>query len=81
MAEIEINGGKLPRGFSEIDTGGVTLWEIWREYVEFCSVIPKEAGKRYLSDFEGKVPSKLIRQCMYAGMAYALQHPDKVRMV
>ena len=81
MAEIEINGGKGPRAFSEINAGDVTLWEIWREYVEFCSVIPKEGGKRYLSDFEGKVPAKLIRQCMYAGMAYALQHPEKVRLV
>ena len=81
MAEIETNGGKGPRDFSEIDTGDVLLSEIWEEYVDHCSVIPKKSGKEYLVEWSYKVPTKLIRQCMYAGMAYALQHPGEVRLV
>ena len=81
MVEIEISKTDGLIDFDDIDAGDVSLLAVWHEYVDHCRVIPKFEGRNYLLRFEEAVPAKLIRQCMYAGMAYALQHPDKVRMV
>lgn len=72
-----VNEGGLMQKFDEIDCGGQPmLTVIWDEYVENCNIIPKEQGKAFFRDWSGRVDPKLVRQCMYAGMAYALQHPE-----
>ena len=67
--------------FKDIDCGQAKLVNIWDEYVEQCDSISKDEGKAYFREWSGKIPPKLMRQAMFAGMAYALQHPDQVHLV
>lgn len=58
----------------------VMLIDILDEYVTDMKPIPTEEGKRYFRDWNYKVPPKLIRQCLFAGMLFALKHPDQIEI-
>jgi hypothetical protein len=81
MAEIEIEKKEGLKYFSDINTGNVSIFVIWDEYVAQCRRVQKQEGGRYLREWSSKVPMKLVWLLMLSGMAYALQHPDKVRFV
>ena len=48
------------------------------EYCEDIDVIPTKEGKRFFNGWNGKVPAKLIRQAMFAGVYWAKKHPEDV---
>jgi len=56
----------------------IPLPQIWDEYVEDMEPIPTEKAKEYFRNMSGKVDPKLVRQCMFAGMYWALKHPDSI---
>jgi len=58
----------------------IPLLDIIDEYIEDMKAIPKEEGKTYFKNWSGKVDPKLIRQSIFAGMLYALKHPEKLRL-
>lgn len=61
--------------------GEPTLQVILDEYVDAIDVIPKDQGRAYFAAWSGRVDPKLIRQTIYAGIYYAMTHPDKIKMV
>lgn len=48
------------------------------EYCEDIDAIPTQEGKKFFREWDTKVPAKLIRQCMFAGIFWAKKHPDDV---
>ncbi len=48
------------------------------KYCEDIDVIPTEEGKRFFNNWNTKVPAKLIRQAMFAGVYWAKKHPEDV---
>ena len=57
------------------------LGEILAEYCEDMGVIPTQECKRFFGEWNTKVPAKLIRQCVFAGIHYAKKHPDDIMLV
>lgn len=55
-----------------------TLGEILFEYCEKVGIIPTEEGKGFFEEWNNKVPAKLIRQTIFAGIYFALRHPDRI---
>lgn len=58
--------------------GDPLLIAILDEYCEDIACIPTEKGKAFFRSWDGKVPPKLIRQLIYAGIHFATKHPDKI---
>jgi len=57
------------------------LVEIWDEYVDAFETIPNQQGKEYLRSWNHKVPPKLVRQLIMAGVYFGKIHPDKITFV
>ena len=55
-----------------------TLIEIWDDFVEDMKEIPVDEGKQFFRDWQCRVPAKLIRSCIFAGIHYALKHKDSI---
>ena len=56
------------------------LGTILGEYCEDVGIIPTQEGKRFFREWDTKVPAKLIRQCIFAGVYWAKKHPEDVIM-
>ncbi|KPL02042.1 MAG: hypothetical protein AMJ90_06785 [candidate division Zixibacteria bacterium SM23_73_2] len=56
----------------------VSLMKILDDFVEDQEGIPTEEGKKFFREWEGIVPTKLIRSCIFAGMHYALKNKDNL---
>ena len=54
------------------------LGTILDEYCEDIVGIPTRAGKQFFQEWNRKVPSKLIRQAIFAGVYWAKKHPEDV---
>ena len=54
------------------------LIKILDEFCEDMKDIPTEEAKEYFGSWNTKVPAKLIRQCIYAGIFWALKHPEEI---
>ena len=54
------------------------LGTILDEYCENISAIPTQEGKRFFREWNNKVPAKLMRQCIFAGIFWAKKHPEDV---
>ena len=54
------------------------LVTIFDEYCEDIDSIPTRQGKRFFRGWDGKVPAKLIRQAMFAGVYWGKKHPEDV---
>ena len=54
------------------------LIKILDEFCEDMECIPTDVGKRYFRSWNYKVDPKLIRQCIYAGIFWALKHPELI---
>jgi len=65
----------------QINGGGEEIMTILDEYCEEIAVIPTEEGKNYFRSFEGKVPPKFVRQCIFAGIFFALKHPERIEVI
>ena len=48
------------------------------EYCEDIAAIPTQEGKRFFREWNTKVPAKLIRQSIFAGILWAKKHPEDV---
>lgn len=57
------------------------IGDILKEYCENVTEIPIEKAKAYFEEWGGKVPGKLIRQCIFAGIYWALAHPEDIEEV
>ena len=57
------------------------LGTILDEYCEQVGLVPTVAGKAFFREWDGEVPAKLLRQCIFAGIFWAKQHPDDVVVV
>ena len=57
------------------------IGKILEEFCEEVDVIPTHEGKQFFKSWNGKVPVKLIRQCIFAGIFWANQHPDDIVVV
>ena len=55
-----------------------TIGAILGEYCEDIDIIPTKGGKRFFEQWNNKVPAKLIRQAMFAGIYWAKNHPEDV---
>ena len=58
----------------------VTLGNILDSYCEEVEEIPTEKGKEFFRKWEGKVPPMLIRQCIMAGIFFAYNYPNKIKL-
>ena len=54
------------------------LGRILEEYCEKVEVVPTVKGKAFFREWDGKVPTALIRQCIFAGIYWAKTHPEDV---
>ena len=54
------------------------LGSILDEYCDDMGAIPTKAGKQFFREWNTKVPAKLIRQCVFAGIFWAKKHPEDV---
>jgi len=63
-----------------INDDGEEIEAILAEYCEDIVAIPTEEGKRYFRGFVGKVPPKFVRQCIFAGIFFALKHPERIEV-
>ena len=57
---------------------GSMMIDILDEYCEAVDAVPTEEAKRYFRSMNGKVDPKLVRQCIFAGIYWATQHPEDV---
>ena len=57
-----------------------SLEQILADYCENVGTVPTEQGKAFFREWNGKVPGELIRQCIFAGIYYAVAHPDDLRV-
>lgn len=75
----EIEGDARP--ISEIEfTEDILIMDILDEYVTDMEPIPTEEGKKFFRDWSGQIPAKLIRQSIFAGVLFALKHPEKIQV-
>jgi len=51
---------------------------ILNEFCDNLTSIPTGEGKRFFADGNGRVPGKLIRQCIFACIYWAKAHPDDI---
>ena len=56
----------------------VLIGTILNEYCEDIGVIPTQEGKKFFREWNTKVPAKLIRQCIFAGIFWAKKHPEDI---
>ena len=56
----------------------VLIGTILNEYCEDIGVIPTQEGKKFFREWNTKVPAKLIRQCVFAGIFWAKKHPEDI---
>ena len=56
----------------------VLIGTILGEYCEDIGVIPTQEGKKFFREWNTKVPAKLIRQCIFAGIFWAKKHPEDI---
>ena len=56
----------------------VLIGTILNEYCEDIGVIPTQEGKKFFREWNTKVPAKLIRQCIFAGVFWAKKHPEDI---
>jgi len=54
------------------------LGTILGEYCEDIDAIPTQEGKRFFREWNTKVPAKLIRQCIFAGIFWVKKHPEDI---
>ena len=54
------------------------LETILAEYCKDINAIPTQEGKRFFREWNTKVPAKLIRQCIFAGVFWATKHPEDI---
>ena len=55
-----------------------TLETVVMEYCENVEAVPTEEGKQFFREWNGKVPAKLIQNCIFAGIYYAKAHPEDI---
>ena len=60
---------------------GPTIETILAEYCEGIDGIPTQPCKTYFREYNTKVPAKLIRQCIFAGVFWAKKHPEDVVVI
>ena len=57
------------------------LLKIIREYILDCdSIEDKDDAMQFFADFNTKVPAKLIRQTLFAGMWFYHKHRDEIKI-
>ena len=54
------------------------LGTILGEYCEDMGAIPTQEGMRFFREWNIKVPAKLIRQSIFAGIYWAKKHPGDI---
>ena len=54
------------------------LGTILGEYCEDINTVPTQECKRFFREWNTKVPAKLIRQCIFAGIFWTKKHPEDV---
>lgn len=54
------------------------MGQILDEYCEGIESIPTEKVKEFFSYWNGKIPGKLISQAIFAGIHWAITHPEDV---
>ena len=57
-----------------------SLETILADYCENVEAIPTQQGKQFFREWNGRVPAKLIRQCIFVGIYYAIVHPEDVEV-
>ncbi len=57
------------------------LGRILAEYCEDIGAIPTQEGKRFFREWNTKVPTKLIRQCIFAGIYWVKKYPEDITVV
>jgi len=65
----------------QINDGGEEIMTILDEYCEEIVVIPTENAKSYFRDWNRIVPPKFVRQCIFAGIFFALKHPERIEVI
>lgn len=54
------------------------LATILAEYCEDMEVIPTQKCKDFFGEWDEKVPAKLVRQCIFAGIFWVKKHPEDI---
>ena len=62
----------------ELKNPHLMMGKVIEEYCECMEKIPTEKAKEYFELWDKKVPPKLIRGVMFAGLLYGLNHPDEI---
>jgi len=60
--------------------GEPNIGTILDEYTDGVATVPTEEAKQFFKEWEGKVPVKLIRQSIFAGIYWAYTHPRDVEV-
>lgn len=56
------------------------LETILADYCENVDAVPTQQAKQFFREWNGKVPAKLILQCIFAGVHWAITHPEDVEV-
>jgi len=54
------------------------LRDVLDAYCEDVETVPTDRAKAFFRDWDGKVPGKLLRQCIFAGVFWLHSHPETV---
>lgn len=58
-----------------------TSEKILAEYCEAIMSIPTQKAKAFFREWNGKVPAALIRQTIFAGIFWAIAHPEDIEIM
>lgn len=58
----------------------IMLIDILDEFAEDIDQVPTEEAKQFFRDWNNRVPAKLIRTCIFAGMHYSLKHKNDIEV-
>ena len=53
---------------------------ILADYCENVEGVPTQKCKEFFREWNERVPAKLIGQCIFAGIYYAIAHPEDVEV-
>ncbi len=55
-----------------------SISEILCVFCDEVDAVPTQETKAFFREWEGRVPYKLLNQCLFAGAYWAHAHPDRI---
>lgn len=59
----------------------ILLLDILKFYCRDVDAVPYDKAMEFFNEWNGKIPPKLIRQCIYAGIHFGICYPGYIRVV